>query len=165
MPSAPGRKPFPIEDRFWPKVKKSAGCWLWTGSRNGDGYGTFGNGGKTLLAHRVAFALEHGREPVGCVLHRCDNSSCVRPYHLYEGTQAANMADRDARGRSGAPKRRGEKNGRAKLTLEQVAEIRASYVDGRRGPFRRSQYSQTALAAKYGVSQTVISLIVRGRIW
>jgi hypothetical protein len=50
---------------------------------------------------------------------------------------------------------RGESNGSgAKLTWEQVTAIRAS-----------TGKSQRALAKEYGVSQTVISHIVRGKTW
>ena len=61
----------------------------------------------------------------------------------------------------------GERNGSAKLTAEQAHSIREEYRDGgrqgRKGP--RGRVSQTSLAEKYGVSQPVISEIVRGTKW
>ena len=90
-------------DRFWSKVDKHgprAGrigrCWLWTGSRNADGYGLFGLLGKTTRAHRIAW----GDVPDGLhVLHRCDNPPCVRRSHLFLGTDRDNQRDKAAKGR------------------------------------------------------------------
>lgn len=83
--------------RFWDFVDKSAGpgCWLWTGTRNRQGYGMFGR----RLAHRVSLALAEGPIPEGkFALHRCDNPPCVNPKHLYAGTASDNMRDALARG-------------------------------------------------------------------
>jgi len=91
----------PISDRFWLHVKKSKGCWIWTGAKR-DGYGRIGGGpGKNALqAHRVSWELEYGPIPEGkCVLHRCDNPPCVRPRHLFLGTKFENAVDRDRKGR------------------------------------------------------------------
>jgi len=61
----------------------------------------------------------------------------------------------------------GERNGSAKLTAEQVREIREMYRaggrDGRRG--FRGGVSQEHIADLYGVSQPVISQILRGEKW
>lgn len=103
-----------LQSMFWERVDRSAGptvCWPFTGPLDKDGYGIAGHGGKR--AHRVAFALANQREPVLPVLHRCDNRPCCQPLHLYEGTQAQNIADRDQRGRTA----RGERNGRYKQGL------------------------------------------------
>lgn len=93
----------PIEQRFWAKVRKGDGCWLWTGSTNTRGYGQIGAGGSTrvpLMAHRVSYELHFGPLPVGAyVLHECDTPACVRPDHLRAGTQSENMNECKARGR------------------------------------------------------------------
>lgn len=78
--------------RFWSKVDRSAadGCWPWTSTLHGDGYGHFHHGGPTtgsprrvLKAHRVAYALEHGHLEAGVLLdHECSNEACCRPSHL-----------------------------------------------------------------------------------
>lgn len=89
--------------RFWSKVARRAPgeCWEWIGSRFPRGYGRLKLNRKTAYAHRVSWELAHGVPvPDGlCVLHRCDNPPCVNPAHLWSGTMADNMHDRDAKGR------------------------------------------------------------------
>jgi hypothetical protein len=91
--------------RFWEKVEKSEGCWLWTASRHTDGYGRFGpNHAEAKRAHRVAYELEVGPIPPGMlVCHRCDTPLCVRPDHLFLGTIGDNNRDMEAKGRSRRP--------------------------------------------------------------
>lgn len=92
----------PIAVRFWRKVQRGAGCWLWAGSKYSNGYGRVWDGRKLTRAHRVAMRLVLGRE-LGAdeyVLHSCDNPLCVKPAHLRIGTQAENMADMSARKRT-----------------------------------------------------------------
>lgn len=149
--------------RFWSRIRKTDGCWLWTGVDNGHGYGVIragGRGGRTLLAHRVSWELHHGPIPAGVwVLHRCDVRACVRPDHLFLGDATANnrdMARKGRHGQSGATWMRGEGNGHAKLTDTAVRGIRAEYAAGAK---------QVALARRYGVHQTLISLVVRRKVW
>src|SRR5438128_636890 len=72
-------------------------CWLWTGYRNGDGYGIVDAksiGMRIVGAHRVAYVLAHGPiDPKVKVLHRCDNPPCVNPHHLWLGTTMDNSVD------------------------------------------------------------------------
>jgi hypothetical protein len=122
------------------------------------GYGIIRHGsGSTLQrirAHRYAYELVHGPIPDGLsCLHKCDVRTCVNERHLFVGSQADNMADMAAKGRSN----QGERAHFAKLTEEQVRDIRQRYV-----PHVVTQY---ALAAEYGVQQTLISQIVQGKIW
>lgn len=84
-----------IIQRFWARVEKSLdGCWLWTGSVRHFGHGHLNVNRQRVLAHRFSWELAHGEIPSGTqVNHHCDNPRCVRPDHLYLGTQAENIRD------------------------------------------------------------------------
>lgn len=149
------RKIKPIESRFWPKVTKTATCWLWTGGKSGFGHGTILNSGylkespyrSNVFAHRVSYQMAYGPIPSGlCVLHSCDVPSCVNPSHLFLGTKLDNMQDMRAKGRD----KLGLELPQTKLTNIEVAEI------------RESSETQRALAKKYGVSQPLICAIKKG---
>jgi hypothetical protein len=141
--------------RFWSKVRKTEGCWYWTASVDARGYGQFRVDGKCEGAHRVAYDLTHDTplgSSFGC--HTCDNPSCVRPDHIYPGTQFDNMKDRSERGRFVSCPVRPWKR---KMTEEDIAQIRIEYAAG--------GVSQRSLSKKYGVSQKLIFDIVHGRAW
>jgi predicted transcriptional regulator len=82
---------------------------------------------------------------------------CVRPDHLFLGTQVDNNADMVAKGRQVTVRQLGERNSMARLTDTQVREIRRRYIPG--------VVLQRHLAAEYGVTQMLISQIVLGKIW
>lgn len=89
------------EPRYWARVSKTEGCWLWTGARTSRGYGVITIRYKSLYVHRLALQLA-GR-PLGpgeLACHHCDTPLCVRPDHLFAGTVADNAADMVAKGRS-----------------------------------------------------------------
>lgn len=99
------RKIIDVAVHFWSKVAKTDACWLWTGRQFWDGYGAFDrriDGVKKIFkAHRQSYELSVGAIPDGLhVLHRCDVRLCVRPDHLFLGTNDDNVADRTAKGRS-----------------------------------------------------------------
>ena len=149
-----------MNKRFWSKVDKTEQCWEWTAAKFWHGYGCFGVkvGGKfkTSYAHRVAFEEANGPIPSGLfVLHKCDNRACVRPDHLFLGTQLDNMRDCAQKGRKPGKRLFGEQNYAAKLTDAKVKIIK--YVG--------AGLPQQKLAYVFGVSQTMIGSILRGKSW
>ena len=141
------RKLRPIQDRFWEKVTKSDGCWLWIACKSYS-YGKINIDGKRVLAHRVSWELANGHIPEGMlVLHHCDVPACVRPDHLYLGSKSDNMNDAYRRGQAIPFK--------LKLTEKQVSEIRA---------IGRSE-SQHQIASDYSISQPMVSRILSGESW
>jgi DNA-binding transcriptional regulator YiaG len=88
------------------------------------------------------------------VLHTCDNRDCVNPSHLFLGTNRDNVRDRVLKRRNGD--HTGIKNGRAKLTVEQVNVIRTEYQP-------RASYQK--FARRFGVSASTIRNVVKGRNW
>ena len=144
-----------IEDRFWSKVEKSETCWAWTACRlSASGYGRFGFRGKTYYAHRVSWIFAFGELSANeFVLHHCDTPSCVRPSHLFTGSQQENMLDKVRKGRQ----THGASHGPSKLTVDQVLEIRSLYASG--------AYTQDQLGRRFGTTQPCISRIVRRKAW
>lgn len=139
--------------RFWSKVDKTGECWLWRGARTPRGYGSFWLKKRLTHAHRAAWELQNGEIPTGiCVLHRCDNRACVRPSHLFLGTNKENTADMIIKRRGLV----GSKNGQAKLTPKKVAQILHLYSCG---------YTQSSLSKRFKVCPAQIHNIVRGHSW
>jgi len=143
----------PLEDRFWRRVQKSdEGCWVWIGSGTKNGYGTIARGSHPnmpVLVHRVSWQIHFGDIPEGLqVLHRCDHRRCVRPDHLFLGTNADNQADMDAKNRRVFPPKI--------LTIEQVRQIRRRVASGDR---------QIDIALDFGISKGTVSDIKCGKSW
>lgn len=152
-----GPKPRTLEERFWPKVKKTSGCWEWVAATNGAGYGMVFAGKVKKLAHRVSWELCNGPIPRGKqVLHLCDNPGCVNPEHLAIGTAKDNMRDMAGKGRARNRTASGTHNRQAKLSAAQARAIREQYLSGE---------SQHELAIEFGVSRAAISHVVTGRNW
>jgi len=152
--------------RFWSKVLIGGDdhCWPWIHSRFKYGYGRLRVGrrpGKIFLAHRTAFWLCFGYSPI-CALHRCDNPPCCNPRHIFDGSRSDNNTDRAVKYRSAV----GERHGRAKLSDNDVSEIRSAYSHYPRGHDGQNRPgNQSELAKLYGVSRTQIRAIVNGRSW
>src|SRR6185503_14952426 len=150
-------------DKFWNKVNKTKTCWIWMGTRNRSGYGKVKRRPKTYMAHRYVWEQINGTIPDGIlVCHKCDNPPCVNPNHLFLGSPLENMRDKIRKGRfrggrGPAVASPGESNGSAKLTKKQVDEIRRDYAKGNE--------SQQKIAMRYGMSQQMISNIVRKESW
>lgn len=134
------------------------GCWLWTGWVQRNGYGCFKLGGRTgefVRAHRLSWMVWRGPIPDGLlVCHRCDVRRCVNPDHLFLGTPRDNSVDAFEKGRLKIPTPlQGEQNSFAKLTSADVAAIRTSTE------------SSAALARRYGVDRSTVSVARRGLTW
>lgn len=176
-----------LAERFATKVDKNGPipkacpqrgpCHVWTGARTRGGYGHIVIGSrldgsrKYLRAPRAALLLS-GRplRPGKRALHHCDNAWCVNPDHIYEGTQADNVADMVRRGRCNpntAPAQRalrlhpekrphGSRHHRAKLTEASVRKIRA---------LKRSGHTLVHIAALYGISFSQAGRVASGKHW
>lgn len=147
----------PVADRFWEKVDKSADCWVWTAATRAFGYGMFvvKKGSSPVSAHRLAYEMEIG--PITRdmqVLHRCDNPACVRPAHLFLGTQADNIRDMQAKGRwKYRPRNQsGERNPNSVLSDAEVAAMLADLARGGR---------PVSVARKYGIEYRTLWAIRR----
>lgn len=161
-----GKKNITSEERFWSKVDKAGKapehrpemgkCWVWLGFRDPDGYGHLKWGGRSPGAHRISWWLHNGPIPdeTPHVLHHCDNPSCVRPSHLWLGTDADNVRDRQSKGRGRGAS--GERNRNASLRESDVIEIRRQVEAGEK---------QVSMARRYRVSQVAIHLICRRKTW
>lgn len=154
-----GRPLIPVEVRFWRKVHKTEGCWLWIGATS-RGYGKVSKGHRGegyFKAHRFSWELAYGPIPEGKdVCHSCDNTICIRPDHLFLGTQADNIADMNKKGRHTKIGARGPLNCNTKLTANQVGKIRQLLASG---------VSLRTTAKLYNVHQSTICDIKYGRSW
>jgi DNA-binding XRE family transcriptional regulator len=141
-------------ERYVDRTSTPDGCHLWTGPLFQTGYGRVKYDGVEQLAHRWGYRHYVGPISEGLVVrHTCDVKRCQNPTHWVIGTVADNNRDRDERGRTS----RGESHGTAKLTDEEVIQIRDRYASG--------GVSQQDLANEFGLSQVSISDIVRHVNW
>lgn len=132
----------PASIRFWDHVDKSGDCWLWTGAVDYHGYGRVGFKGTSYPANRVAWIYTHGDPGKLYVCHKCDNTLCCRPDHMYLGTCKENL--HDAARKQGWPMQKyGEKE------YSQIREYRAAGMTMR------------AIAERVGVSQATASRAYR----
>jgi hypothetical protein len=138
-----------IEEKFDQRVDRTGSCWVWTGGLNSNGYGTLKRpGGKPRYAHRYSWERENGPIPDGLnVLHKCDNPPCVRPDHLFLGTQKVNGEDMAGKWRSTW----GERNAQARLTDAQAVAVANDWRSTRE------------VAEQYGISRSTVSKIRLGR--
>jgi len=135
-------------------IEKSGDCWLWTGAKIGDGYGSFNINGKMFICSRLMYIhcfgqIEDGYE----IAHTpiiCHNRACVNPEHLEAKTCKDNQADRVLDKTNPI----GERNNNSKLTKVQVCEIR-----------RRSTENHRLLGLEFGVSKSTIGRVLKRKLW
>jgi hypothetical protein len=125
----------------------NSGCWLWSGGVDLKGYGrrhipcvpplTY------LATHRASYSYHYDTDltPSDHIRHTCDTPPCCNPEHLLLGTAKENADDRERRGRSNA-----------KISKTDAAVI-----------FLDRTSSQREMAARFGVSQTLVSCIRSGK--
>ena len=139
-----------LRERFMEYVEVGESCWLWTGHTTSGSkwtYGRFAIGKRGVYAHRFSYLLFNGELEDGKVVcHSCDNTLCVNPAHLWQGTTAENTQDMVRKGR-----------GKRLLSSSQVAEIRRRYSLG--------DISTSELAREFGCGITTVADIVHGRTW
>ena len=142
--------------RFFDKVNITKSCWRWVGYLNKKGYGRFKFHGEYIIAHRFSYQLfvrpiELGKQ----ILHRreCGNRNCVNPHHLYMGTAANNVRDRNMWGEAV----RGEVAGNSKLSKSDVLAIREAYKTG--------NYYFREIADIFNICRAQAYRIVRGIQW
>ena len=126
-------------------------CWPWQGTMLSTGFGKFKLRSYPYLANRVAFSLSTGRDLASQIVrHRCGNTRCVNPHHMFASTPADRTRAMVAKGTHRSPPNVGEGNPNARLSREEVIEIRASGS------------ASAALAARYGVTPHHVRGIRRG---
>lgn len=148
------------EERFFENVIRNENlpnCWEWVGSLRPNGYGVFGVNGESIRSHRWSFGYVRGvaLNPEIKILHNCDNPKCVSPFHTRSGTIQDNVDDMVSRGRDF--KSKGEDRPEAKLTEQDVRDIRRDY--------RPWENSMRMLAKKYCVTHVVIKMVIHRRTW
>ena len=142
----------PLLERFWKKVNKTDGCWLWTGALRPDGYARMGIEKKMYYVHRVSWQLTRGAIPPNMnALHRCDVKHCVNPKHLYIGTDKDNCRDRQQRNPVD-PERRPN----AVMTWEKVFQLRNLHSRGT---------PTTTLSRLFGIDIGHTWRIAVGQLW
>ncbi len=152
------------QEKFWKKVDTSSGqdaCWIWRGALGSGGYGQVHfkhpeyklKKGTKWKTHRLAFLFTHGTL-FESICHKCDTPACCNPAHLWGGTHAENMRDRDEKGRH--KPLRGEENGSSRFTEKDILAIRRKFEEG---------MTQTAIANEFGVKPGHIHLVIRKKIW
>lgn len=149
------------KEKFWEKVKKQSGCFIWLAAKNRKGYGMYGSK-KEKFAHRISFLFLNGEIPKGMlVCHTCDNPSCVNPKHLFLGTAKDNALDMVNKARSAFQKgnlvdNSGENHGMAKLKDKFVGKIKKLYESGK---------TQAFIAKQFNIDQAQISRIINKKSW
>lgn len=166
-----------LEDRFHEKyeIVEPGGCWIWTGTVDGNGYGRIKVSGRRKGAHRVSWEIHNGPIPKGnghhgtCVLHHCDVTLCVNPAHLFLGSNADNVHDSMGKGRHSCQthsenlfssalskkikRKHGEKHHYAKLTDREVVAIRILCVE----------MSVPEISEIFNITPKYIRSIIKGR--
>ncbi len=136
-------------------IRNDKGCWDWKGSV--QRYGQMSYDYKKITAHRASWIIHFGEIPEGMyVCHKCDNTKCSNPEHLFLGTAKDNIQDCINKKRIKGYARRGEKNSKCKLKEVDVLEIKK---------LLKTNITQDEIAKKFNVTQVAISKIKCNKNW
>lgn len=163
-------------ERFFSRVTEPTNpddCWLWNSLKTKSGYGHFAvrqaGRSRKFRVHRMSYRMHYGPFDESLyVCHRCDTPLCVNPDHLFLGTALTNNRDSVSKGRR--PRGdwhhahtkpelvlRGSRHGRARLTDQQVLDIRSTFALGKA--------TTAELAEQFGVNSGTIHFVVKGQTW
>lgn len=144
-------------EEFWAKTQRVGPCLEFMGHRDISNRTRVWYRGESWWASRLAWTLARGPIPPGLfVCHTCDNGACVDPLHMFLGTSADNTRDRLLKGRGPILKHSGELHHHAKLTAQDVREIRQLVAAG---------LSHAKTARRFGVAKQTVTKIVLGQAW
>ncbi len=148
-----------LKDRIFSKIEvnKTNGCWEMKLTKY-HRYPQIQIGKKSVRAHRVSFEIFNDKKipPDKFCLHKCDNTKCVNPEHLFLGTLRENMQDMIKKGRNRYNPPVGIRCAQHKLNENQVLEIRKLFKKG---------MNQAELSKKYKVHNVTIHYIVKNKTW
>lgn len=127
------------------------GCWECVShKKDKDGYTRLRRKGRDIYLHRLIYELKVGEIPSEAViLHSCDNPACFNIEHLSAGTNVENQIDKVKKKRQA----KGERNGRSKITEDDVRKIRSDKRSGK------------AIGAEYGISDAMVYDIKNFKNW
>lgn len=143
-----------VRERLKEYIEEENGCWIWQRFISPLGYGRTTYRGKGAMAHRVSWIAFKGDIPKGLlVCHKCDNTKCINPEHLFLGTQSDNIKDAFRKGRKDV---KGENCPAAKISEKDVREI---------FKLRQAGWTQQAIADEYKMNQSSIHFILKRVNW
>lgn len=143
-------------ERIRSKCTDDGGCWVWNGFCNRGVFPVISVKSVPHGARRVAWQAATGRTvPAGFeIVAKCGTPKCVNPEHAARISMADRRREmaqlRDAASNSAAT---ASLRAKGKLSMEKAREIRSS------------SETCTALAARFGVSHQVVSMVRLGRSW